>query len=229
MLASTRYTNKSFGHDVVSVQGNRLVACSPSLSVNDSIAFTEGLSLNAPSNRNSKEENTMELNKANNANEANQNAPIAVIGEQPTYEQLKAQLAALEAAKKAEGRTTFPVDVEEGLYNNISVSLGPNPEKGNLCIYGLQRFPFSFYWQQLEAIGIGAFGLTQAQFHATPIGLWIAEQLEAEKLSTKDKAEQNITPSMVSEAFRLSRSKNAEEKADGIKRLNTYGLLAPIK
>lgn len=25
-------------------------------------------------------------------------------------------------------------------------------EKGNLCIYGLQRFPFSFYRQQIEAI-----------------------------------------------------------------------------
>ena len=25
-------------------------------------------------------------------------------------------------------------------------------EKGNLCIYGLQRFPFSFYRQQIEQI-----------------------------------------------------------------------------
>lgn len=57
---------------------------------------------------------------------------------------LQAQLAAL-AAQNAK--------LQEALASKskrtMSFKVG---EKGNLCIYGLQRFPFSFYRQQIETI-----------------------------------------------------------------------------
>lgn len=52
-------------------------------------------------------------------------------------EALAKKLAELEAALASKGK------------RSMSFKVG---EKGNLCIYGLQRFPFSFYRQQIEAI-----------------------------------------------------------------------------
>lgn len=50
---------------------------------------------------------------------------------------LQAKIAELEAALASKPK------------RSMSFKVG---EKGNLCIYGLQRFPFSFYRQQIEAI-----------------------------------------------------------------------------
>lgn len=52
-------------------------------------------------------------------------------------EAMAKKLAELEAVLAAKGK------------RSMSFKVG---EKGNLCIYGLQRFPFSFYRQQIEAI-----------------------------------------------------------------------------
>lgn len=51
---------------------------------------------------------------------------------------LQAENAALKANKSAPG-------------NRFTVKVSPSG-KGNLCIYGLSRYPFSFYRNQIEAI-----------------------------------------------------------------------------
>ena len=51
---------------------------------------------------------------------------------------LQAENAALKAAKPTPA-------------NRFTVKLSPSG-KGNLCIYGLSRYPFSFYRNQIEAI-----------------------------------------------------------------------------
>lgn len=64
---------------------------------------------------------------------------------QPTYAQLAARVAELEAAKNAPGKLT------------IRINDAVNPEtgvqgKGTICIYGLGKFPFSAYAEQWERI-----------------------------------------------------------------------------
>lgn len=50
---------------------------------------------------------------------------------EPTYEELKAKLAALEAEKQQGGTVTFKVS-----------------EKGGVSVYGLGRFPITLYYGQ---------------------------------------------------------------------------------
>lgn len=57
---------------------------------------------------------------------------------------MQAQLAAL-----AEQNAKLMEALAAKKQRTMSFKVG---EKGNLCIYGLQRFPFSFYRQQIETI-----------------------------------------------------------------------------
>ena len=50
---------------------------------------------------------------------------------EPTYEELKAQLAALEAKQQRTGTMSFKVS-----------------EKGGVSVYGLGRFPVTLYYEQ---------------------------------------------------------------------------------
>lgn len=54
-------------------------------------------------------------------------------------------LAALQA-KIAELETALAAKAPQ---RKMTLKVG---EKGNVCVYGLQRFPFSFYRQQIETI-----------------------------------------------------------------------------
>ena len=155
---------------------------------------------------------------------ADVNAVNAPEENQPTYEQLKAQLAAMEAANKAAGRTLFPVTLADHLYskNGLQVVIG-SQDKGNLSIFGMMRFPVTLYRQQVEAIGNALFGLTAEQIAESPIGKWIT--LHDNKLTKKAVGEDaEATPEMVAEAFRLTKSKDASEQLEGKFRLNTYGV-----
>lgn len=68
-------------------------------------------------------------------------APAQTVSNEQLFEMIKrlqAENAALKTAKAAPA-------------NRFTVKLSPSG-KGNLCIYGLSRYPFSFYRNQIEAI-----------------------------------------------------------------------------
>jgi hypothetical protein len=56
---------------------------------------------------------------------------------EPTYEELKAQLAAMKVKEERPGGITFPV-----------ASPSKVSDKGGVSVYGLGRFPVTLYYEQ---------------------------------------------------------------------------------
>ena len=85
---------------------------------------------------------------------------------QPTVEELLKRIAELESANARPAGLAFKVG-----------------EKGGISIYGMSRFPLTQYWGQYQRLAKLAFGMTDEQLAASPLGKFAAAHKD--KLAVK--------------------------------------------